>query len=70
MFNFGSALPLAKTRAARLAANDRRLSLEEPYPHPGDYTAAVEKSARALVQARLLLDADAERMVAEAKQAE
>jgi hypothetical protein len=65
--NIGSALLLAKTRAARLAANDPRPSLEERYPHPGDYVVAVETSAQALVQARLLLDADAKRMVEQAK---
>jgi hypothetical protein len=68
--NFGSALPLAKTRAERLAANDPRPSLEERYPHPGDYVASVEKSTRTLVEARLLLEPDAQRMIEEAKLSE
>jgi Alpha/beta hydrolase domain len=68
--NIGSALPLAKTREARLAAHDSRLSLEERYPRPGDYVAAVTRSVEGLVAARLLLDEDAKRMIAEAKQVE
>jgi hypothetical protein len=68
--NFGSSLPFAKTRVERLAADDPRPSLEERYPHPGDYVAAVTRSTEALVAARLLLPEDAERMVAEAKQTE
>jgi hypothetical protein len=68
--NFGSTLPFAKTRAARLAANDPRPSLEERYPQRGDYVAAVTRSVEALVAARLLLADDAKRMIADAKQTE
>jgi hypothetical protein len=57
--NYGTMLPFAKTKAERLAAGDPRLSLEERYPAPADYVAAVEKAADQLVAARLLLKADA-----------
>jgi hypothetical protein len=46
-----------------------RPSLEERYPTPGDYVAAVEASARKLVEDRLLLDEDAKRIVERAAQA-
>ena len=39
------------------------------YPTPGDYVAAVEASARKLVEDRLLLDKDARRIVERAAQA-
>jgi hypothetical protein len=65
----GATLPLARTRAERTAAGDPRLSLEERYPGPGDYVAAVRKSAEALVTAGLLLDEDAERYVQAAERA-
>jgi hypothetical protein len=65
----GTTLPFAKTKAERLASGDPRPSLEERYPTPRDYIAAVEASARKLVQERLLLEEDAKRIVDRAAQA-
>jgi len=48
----GTTLPLAKTKAERLVSGDPRPSLEERYPTPRDYVAAVEASARRLVEDR------------------
>jgi hypothetical protein len=59
----GSALPFAATKAQRLAAGDARLSLEERYPKPGDYAAAVRKSVKRLVADRLMLEEDARRII-------
>ncbi len=56
--NFGSMLPFAKTRDERIKANDPRLSLQERYPTPGARAAIIEKTARQLVQDRLLLEDD------------
>ena len=64
----GTTLPFAKTKAERLASGDPRPSLEERYPTPRDYTAAVEAAARRLVQERLLLEEDARRIVERAAQ--
>ncbi len=58
-----SMVPFAKTKAERIAAKDPRLSLEELYPTPTTYIAAVQQSAIKLVQDRLLLRRDAEAMV-------
>jgi hypothetical protein len=63
----GSFVPLAKTRADRLASNDPRSSLEERYVNHAGFVAAVDKAAQALVSERLLLAADAKTMVAEAE---
>lgn len=65
----GTTLPFAKTRIERMASGDPRLSLEERYPTPAAYLEAVAAAARALIVARLLLPADAERYVREAAQA-
>jgi Alpha/beta hydrolase domain len=65
--NFGSALPFATTREERLATKDPRPSLAERYPQPGDYEKAVAKSALGLVAARLLLEEDANLIIAGAK---
>jgi hypothetical protein len=56
------------TDHARLAAGDPRPSLEERYPTPPDHIAAVEASARKLVQDRLLLEEDAKRIIEKAAQ--
>lgn len=66
-YNTGGALPLAATRAAREAAGDPRLSVEERYPSPATYVAAVRAAAERLVAARLLLPEDLDRMVAAAE---
>jgi hypothetical protein len=62
----GSTIPLARTQAEREASGDRRPSLEERYPTKAAYVAAVRSAAERLVADRLLLPADAERMVREA----
>jgi hypothetical protein len=63
----GSTVPLARTRAERLAANDPRPSIEERYPTPGAYAATVAEAADRLVADRLLLPADAARIKAAAR---
>ena len=65
--NTGAVLPFAATRAERLAAGDPRPSIEERYPGPGDYAAAVRASADRVVAERLLLPEDAARIVAAAE---
>jgi hypothetical protein len=62
----GSFVPFAATKAERLAAGDPRPSIEERYPDKGAYGAAVRNAAAGLVERRLLLAEDAERLVAEA----
>lgn len=56
--NNGSMFPFAATREERVKNNDPRLSLAERYPREGDRAAAVSKSAKQLVQDRLLLEQD------------
>ena len=63
----GGVLPFAATRAARIAAGDPRLSLEERYETPERYVAAVEAAADRLVAERLLLRFDADEMVEAAR---
>jgi hypothetical protein len=63
----GSFVPFARTRAERLASGDGRLSIEERYPTPAAYVAAVRRAADGLVARRLLLPADAEALVAQAE---
>lgn len=66
----GSFVPFAATRAERQAAGDGRLSLEERYPAHGDYVAAVRRSAMRLLADRLLLAADADRIIDAAERAD
>lgn len=63
----GGVVPLPETRAARLAAGDPRPSIEELYPTPEAYVAAVRAAAERLVAERLLLPADAEAAVSAAR---
>jgi hypothetical protein len=56
--NFGSMLPFAKTREERLKSGDPRPSLAERYPEAADRMAIIERSAKQLVQDRLLLADD------------
>ncbi|MGE0718381.1 MAG: alpha/beta hydrolase domain-containing protein [Alphaproteobacteria bacterium] len=62
----GTRLPLAKTKAERTASGDPRPSIEERWPTPQSYKAAVEAAAARLVGDRLLLPHDAARIVAAA----
>jgi hypothetical protein len=59
----GGALPFAATRAGRERDGDPRPSLEERYPTPDAYVAAVRRAALRLAEERLLLLADAEGLV-------
>lgn len=62
----GSFIPFHKTQAARLAAGDGRPSLEERYVDQAGYVAAVTAAANELVAQRLLLQRDADAIVARA----
>ena len=63
----GQYIPFTTTRAERLAAGDPRLSLEERYGSHDGYVNAVAAAARELAARRLLLTADVERYIAEAR---
>lgn len=62
----GSYIPFAKTKAEREKSGDPRLSIEERYKDHEDYVQRVSREARTLVEERLLLPEDAERIIAEA----
>ncbi len=59
----GSFIPLAPTEAARRASGDPRPSFEARYADHAAYVEAISDAADALVRERLLLPADAERIV-------
>jgi hypothetical protein len=63
----GSYIPFAATREERLKTGDPRLSLEERYEDLRSYVEQVARAARALVEERLILSEDAERLIAEAE---
>jgi hypothetical protein len=63
----GGAVPFARTRAERLAANDPRPSVEERYGTLEGYVCAVRAAADRLVTDRLLLRDDADRTVRQAE---
>jgi len=63
----GSFVPFAPTRQERLDVGDPRLSIEERYPTKEAYVAKVKQAAGSLVERRLLLPADAARLIAEAE---
>ncbi|MCW8086779.1 alpha/beta hydrolase domain-containing protein [Sabulicella glaciei] len=60
--NTGGVMPFVATRAEREAQDDPGPSLEERYPTPDSYVAAVRAAAERLVAERLLLPEDAEAM--------
>ncbi len=62
----GGYIPFAKTRAERVASGDPRPSLEERYRTHGAFVAKVRVAADRLVGERLLLKADADRIVGQA----
>jgi hypothetical protein len=64
----GSVIPFAKTKAARNASGDPRLSLEERYGTQSGFVKAVEEASRKLVRERFLLQEDADRYIQAAKQ--
>ena len=63
----GGMVPFAKTRAARTASGDPRLSLEERYATHEGYVSAVRKATDRALTAKFLLPEDAERLVREAE---
>jgi len=63
----GSFVPFAATRQERLDAMDPRPSIEERYPTKDAYLAKVKQATEKLAARRLLLPADAARLVAEAE---
>ena len=65
----GAFIPFARTLQERLANGDPRPSLQERYPTHAAYVARVQAAASALVDQRLLLPADAQRLVAQAEAA-
>lgn len=66
----GSYIPFAKTRAERTAKGDPRPSLEERYGSHAAYVARVQQAAAKLVAERLLLQEDADVLVARARHAD
>jgi hypothetical protein len=67
LWNCGSFIPFARTRAERQANNDPRPSIEERYRDHDDYVAKVEAVCRQRVAERLMLEEDAGRFVAAAR---
>lgn len=63
----GSTIPFATTKAARLAAGDPRLSLQERYGTHDGYVAAVKAAADRLTREGLLLPDDAATVVQQAQ---
>jgi hypothetical protein len=63
----GSFIPFAPTKSERRRAGDPRPSVEERYRNRAQYVQQFSHAARLLVERRLLLPEDAERMIAEAK---
>jgi len=62
----GGYLPFAKTRAERLASGDPRRSIEERYGSQEGYNCVVQSAAKRAVRERFLLQADADRLIAQA----
>ena len=62
----GSFIPFHKTEAARIAAGDTRPSLEALYGNQAGYVAAITAAANELVALRLLLQRDADLIIARA----
>jgi hypothetical protein len=67
-WNTGSFVPFARTRAEREANGDPRPSIEERYSSHEAYVDAVRKVCERLVGERLMLQDDADRLVATAKE--
>jgi hypothetical protein len=64
----GQHIPYRTTKEERVAAADPRRSLEERYRDHDGYVAAVEKAAERLRQLRLLLPADVQKYVTNARE--
>jgi hypothetical protein len=63
----GMYLPFAKSKREREAKGDPRRSLEERYASHEDYVERVCREVRKMIEERLLLPEDGERIIAEAK---
>ena len=63
----GGWIPFAKTKAERMAKNDPRPSLEERYGTHEGYVAKVKEAANKIVAQGYLLQADANRLIADAE---
>ena len=63
----GQHIPFTPTKAARMAAGDPRLSLEERYGTHDGYVTAVARAAEKLEQQRLLLRADVQVYIDQAR---
>jgi hypothetical protein len=63
MVNAGAYIPFAVTKAARAAAGDPRLSIEERYANRAEYLAKVEAVARQLTRERYVLAGDLPAMI-------
>jgi hypothetical protein len=63
----GQHIPFMPTKATRMAAGDPRLSLEERYGTHDQYVTAVATAAEKLEQQRLLLRADVEAYIEQAR---
>lgn len=66
----GSYIPFARTLAERQETGDPRLSLQERYRNHERYVNRVARAAERLVRERLLLQADADRIVAAAAESQ
>jgi hypothetical protein len=63
---YGGYIPFAKDRGERIARHDSRPSLEERYGNKRGYLCVVHRAAVGLVQRRLLLPADADKLESQA----
>ena len=62
----GGMIPFAKTKAERMAGGDPRLSIEERYHTHDGYVEAVKSAAAKAVASGFLLQADADKLIAQA----
>lgn len=65
----GQMIPFAKTKAARLAAGDPRLSLEERYADHATYVNLITQAATSLERQNLMLASDVQQYIAAAQAA-
>jgi hypothetical protein len=67
-WNTGSFVPFARTKAEREVSGDPRLSIEERYPSHAAYIAAVTRVCEERMREGLMLQEDADRFIAAARQ--
>jgi hypothetical protein len=67
-WNTGSFVPFARTKGEREARGDPCPSIEERYPSQAAYIAAVTRGCEARVREGLMLQEDADRFIAAARQ--